>query len=56
LFGSGALAANCKAEVVTTSGRQTVYPDITGNGTGSLDFKFIPTVSNGTYTALISIV
>ncbi len=56
LFGSGALAANCKAEVVTTSGRQTVYPDITGNGTGSLDFKFIPTVANGTYTALISIV
>ncbi len=56
LFGAGALAANCKAEVVTTSGRQTVYPDITGNGTGSLDFKFIPTVSNGTYTALISIV
>jgi len=56
LFGTGALAANCKAEVVTTSGRQTVYPDITGNGTGSLDFKFIPTVSNGTYTALITIV
>ena len=56
LFGSGALAANCKAEVVTTSGRQTVYPDITGNGTGSLDFKFIPVVSNGTYTALITIV
>ena len=56
LFGAGALAANCKAEVVTTSGRQTVYPDITGNGTGSLDFKFIPVVSNGTYTALITIV
>jgi len=56
LFGAGALAANCKAEVVTTSGRQTVYPAITGNGTGSLDFKFIPTVSNGTYTALITIV
>ena len=47
LFGAGALAANCKAEVITTSGRQTVYPDITGNGTGSLDFKFIPTVANG---------
>jgi len=56
LFGAGALAANCKAEVITTSGRQTVYPDITGNGTGSLDFKFIPTVANGTYTALITIV
>ena len=56
LFGAGALAANCKAEVITTSGRQTVYPDITGNGTGSLDFKFIPTVANGAYTALITIV
>ena len=56
LFGAGALAANCKAEVITTSGRQTVYPDITGNGTGSLDFKFIPTVANGVYTALITIV
>jgi len=55
-FGTGALAANCKAEVVTTSGRQTVYPDITGNGTGSMVFKFIPTVSDSTYTALISIV
>jgi hypothetical protein len=55
-FGAGALAANCKAEVVTTSGRQTVYPDITGNGTGSMVFKFIPTVSDSTYTALITIV
>ena len=55
-FGAGALAANCKAEVVTTSGRQTVYPDITGNGTGSMDFKFIPTVANSVYTALITIV
>ena len=55
-FGAGALAANCKAEVITTSGRQTVYPDITGNGTGSLDFKFIPTVANSVYTALITIV
>ena len=56
LFGTGALAANCKAEVVTTSGRQTVYPDITGNGTGSLDFKFIPTVADSVYSALITIV
>ena len=55
-FGAGALAANCKAEVVTTSGRQTVYPDITGNGTGSMDFKFIPTVADSVYTALITIV
>ena len=56
LFGTGALAANCKAEVVTTSGRQTVYPDITGNGTGSLDFKFIPVVADSVYSALITIV
>jgi len=55
-FGAGALAANCKAEVVTASGRQTVYPDITGNGTGSMDFKFIPTVADSVYTALITIV
>ena len=55
-FGTGALAANCKAEVVTASGRQTVYPDITGNGTGSMDFKFIPTVADSVYTALITIV
>ena len=56
LFGAGALAANCKAEVVTVSGRQTVYPDITGNGAGSLDFKFIPVVADSVYKALITIV
>ena len=61
LFGAGALAKNCKAEVITETGRQTVYPDITGNGVGSLDFKFIPTVADGVldtsgYRALISIV
>ncbi len=56
LFGAGALAANCKAEVVTVSGRQTVYPDITGNGVGSLDFKFIPVVADSVYKALITIV
>jgi hypothetical protein len=55
-FGAGALAANCKAEVVTTSGRGTVYPSVSGNGTGSMIFKFIPTVSDSTYTALITIV
>jgi hypothetical protein len=60
LFGATALAKNCKAEVVTEAGRQTVYPDITGNGTGSMDFKFIPTVADGVldtsgYRALISI-
>ena len=56
LFGAGALAANCKAEVVTVTGRQTVYPDITGNGVGSLDFKFIPVVADSVYKALITIV
>jgi hypothetical protein len=61
LFGTGALAKNCKAEVITETGRQTVYPDITGNGVGSLVFKFIPTVADGVadtsgYRALISIV
>ena len=56
LFGTGALAANCKAEVVTVAGRQTVYPDITGNGAGSLDFKFIPVVADSVYKALITIV
>ena len=56
LFGTGALAANCKTEVVTVTGRQTVYPDITGNGVGSLDFKFIPVVADSVYKALITIV
>ena len=56
LFGTGALAANCKAEVVTVTGRQTVYPDITGNGVGSLDFKFIPVVADSVYKALITMV
>ena len=56
LFGAGALAANCIATVKETTSSLIVYPKVTGNGTGSLDFKFIPTVSNGTYTALISIV
>ena len=60
LFGATALAKNCKAEIVTEAGRQTVYPDITGNGTGSMDFKFIPVVADGVagtsgYRALISI-
>ena len=60
LFGATALAKNCKAEVITEAGRHTVYPDITGNGTGSMDFKFIPTVADGVldtsgYRALITI-
>ena len=53
LFGSGAVAANCKAEVVTTTGRLTVYPEVTGNGFADLIFEFMPQQSNGTYTALI---
>ena len=55
-FGAGALAANCTATVKETTSSLIVYPKVTGNGTGSLDFKFIPTVSDSTYTALITIV
>ena len=55
-FGSGALAANCIATVKETTSSLIVYPKVTGNGTGSLDFKFIPTVANSVYTALITIV
>ena len=55
-FGTGALAANCTATVKETTSSLIVYPKVTGNGTGSMDFKFIPTVSDSTYTALITIV
>jgi hypothetical protein len=55
LFGAGALAKNCITQVVTESGRQTVYPDSTGNGVGSLDFKFMPVVADSLYRALITI-
>ena len=55
-FGTGALAANCTATVKETTSSLIVYPKVTGNGTGSLDFKFIPTVANSVYTALITIV
>jgi len=54
LFGTGALAENCITEVVTTSGRGTVYASIGGNGTGSLTFSFAPVVADDVYTALIS--
>jgi hypothetical protein len=54
LFGTGALASNCSVEIVATSGRQTVYADVTGNGTGSIDVKFVPDVADAVYTALIS--
>jgi len=58
LFGSDPTpaAADCIATVKETTSSLIVYPIVTGNGTGSLDFKFIPTVSDSTYTAIISIV
>ena len=56
MFGAGALAANCIATVKETASNLIVYPEVTGNGTGSLDFKFIPVVSTsaGFYTAYVS--
>ena len=56
LFGTGALAADCIATVKETASSLIVYPKVTGNGTGSLDFKFIPVVSTsaGFYTAYIT--
>ena len=56
LFGAGALAADCIATVKETASSLIVYPKVTGNGTGSLDFKFIPVVSTsaGFYTAYIT--
>ena len=55
-FGTGALAANCIATVKETTSSLIVYPEVTGNGTGSLDFKFVPVVSTsaGFYTAYIT--
>ena len=56
MFGAGALASNCIATVKETASNLIVYPEVTGNGTGSLDFKFIPVVSTsaGFYTAYVS--
>ena len=56
MFGTGALAANCIATVKETASNLIVYPEVTGNGTGSLDFRFIPVVSTsaGFYTAYVS--
>jgi len=56
LFGTGALAADCIATVKETASSLIVYPEVTGNGTGSLDFKFAPVVSTsaGFYTAYIT--
>jgi len=55
-FGTGALAADAIATVKEASSSLIVYPKVTGNGTGSLDFKFIPVVADDVYTAIISIV
>jgi hypothetical protein len=56
MFGVGSLAANCIATVKETASSLIVYPVVTGNGTGSLDFKFAPVVSTsaGFYTAYVS--
>ena len=56
LFGTGALAADCIATVKETASSLIVYPEVTGNGTGSLDFKFVPVVSTSAvfYTAYIT--
>jgi hypothetical protein len=55
-FGSGALAADAIATVKEASSSLIVYPKVTGSGTGSLAFKFIPVVADDVYTAIISIV
>lgn len=56
VFGAGAAAADAIATVKVASSSLIVYPKVTGNGTGSLDFKFIPVVADDVYTAIISIV
>lgn len=57
-FGSNPtpLAADAIATVKETTSNLIVYPCVTGNGTGSLDFVFMPQVTDGDYTAIISIV
>ena len=57
-FGSNPtpLAADAIATVKETTSNLIVYPEVTGNGTGSLDFVFMPQVTDGDYTAIISIV
>ena len=57
-FGSNPtpVAADCIATVKETTSNLIVYPEVTGNGTGSLDFVFMPQVTDGDYTAIISIV
>ena len=56
VFGAGATAADAIATVKVASSSLIVFPKVTGNGTGSLDFKFIPVVADDVYTAIISIV
>ena len=56
VFGTGATAADAIATVKVASSNLIVFPKVTGNGTGSLDFKFIPVVADDVYTAIISIV
>ncbi len=56
LFGSGAAADDAIATVKEEASNLIVYPEVTGNGTGSLDFVFMPQVGNGDYRAIISIV
>ena len=57
-FGSNPtpVAADTIATVKETTSSLIVYPEVTGNGTGSLDFVFMPQVGDGDYTAIISIV
>jgi hypothetical protein len=57
-FGSNPtpVAADTIATVKETTSSLIVYPEVTGNGTGSLDFVFMPQVTDGDYTAIISIV
>ena len=50
------LAADAIATVKETTSNLIVYPEVTGNGTGQLDFVFMPQVTDGDYTAIISIV
>ena len=58
IFGSNPtpVAADTIATVKETTSSLIVYPEVTGNGTGSLDFVFMPQVTDGDYTAIISIV
>ena len=56
LFGSGAAADDAIATVKEEASNLIVYPEVTGNGTGSLKITFMPQVANSAYRAIISIV